>query len=483
MGLETIAILVLACIFGFYMAWSIGANDVANAMGTSVGSGALTLRQAVLIAAILEFAGAFLVGSHVTETVRKGMLDLDAIPSAQVLMFGMLAALLASAIWLQIATYFGWPVSTTHCIVGAVVGFGIVVAGAEAVRWGQVSSIVASWVISPLASAALAFAIFIAVRRGIIEAPNPVQAMRRWAPWLIFGVFLVLSLVTAFKGLKNLHLDLAIIEAVMAAVVISAVAAFIGNEMVGKMKAPEMPEPDEEERALEIQRARASLPALNRALRQLNTARERSPAFVDPDLLSAAELLASARYELEQAGHARLTAFHEKSYMFVEKVFKHLQILSACAVAFAHGANDVANAIGPLATVWEIALTGDMVPAVPVPPFLLALGGLGIVLGLTMWGWRIIETLGRKITELTPTRGFSAEFAAAFTILLASRVGIPISTTHCLVGAVMGVGLARGISSLNLRMLGRIVLSWVVTIPVAALLAAAIFFSLQAVFP
>jgi len=482
MAIETIILLAVASAFGLYMAWSIGANDVANAMGTSVGSGALTLRRAVLIAAILEFGGAFLVGSTVTETVRKGIINLDAIPEARLLMLGMLAALLASAIWLQVATYFGWPVSTTHSIVGAIVGFGVLVAGVGAVNWDRVFSIVSSWVLSPIVSGAVAFAIFILVRRLIFEAPNPVRAMRRLAPIFIFCVFFVLTLVTAMKGLKNLHLNLDFLEAGMAALVISSVAAFVGNELVGRMRAPEEPNKDEEAMASSVSRARATLPALQRILGQLKAVIARSPDFVDQDLKGAEEMVASARYELEQVSHRGLSTFHERSYVFVERVFKYLQILSACAVAFAHGANDVANAVGPMAAVWEIATTGVLSPTVPVPPLMLAIGGLGIVLGLATWGWRIIETLGRKITELTPTRGFSAEFGAACTILVASRLGMPISTTHCLVGAVMGVGLARGITSLNLKMLSRIFFSWILTIPIAALLATVIYFLLLLVF-
>jgi len=457
MAIETIILLAVASAFGLYMAWSIGANDVANAMGTSVGSGALTLRRAVLIAAILEFGGAFLVGSTVTETVRKGIINLDAIPEARLLMLGMLAALLASAIWLQVATYFGWPVSTTHSIVGAIVGFGVLVAGVGAVNWDRVFSIVSSWVLSPIVSGAVAFAIFILVRRLIFEAPNPVRAMRRLAPIFIFCVFFVLTLVTAMKGLKNLHLNLDFLEAGMAALVISSVAAFVGNELVGRMRAPEEPNKDEEAMASSVSRARATLPALQRILGQLKAVIARSPDFVDQDLKGAEEMVA---YELEQVSHRGLSTFHERSYVFVERVFKYLQILSACAVAFAHGANDVANAVGPMAAVWEIATTGVLSPTVPVPPLMLAIGGLGIVLGLATWG----------------------EFGAACTILVASRLGMPISTTHCLVGAVMGVGLARGITSLNLKMLSRIFFSWILTIPIAALLATVIYFLLLLVF-
>jgi len=346
MGTESIIILTLALVFGFYMAWNIGANDVANAMGTSIGSGALTLKKAILIAAVFEFVGAFLVGSHVTETVRKGIIDLSIFTEMEngtsILMYGMLASLLAAGAWLQIASYFGWPVSTTHSIVGAIVGFGIIAGGAAGVDWGQIVKIVMSWAISPLLSGTIAFVVFLVIRHSMINVPNPVQATKRWAPAFIFLVFAILTLVTFFKGLKNLHLNLSFSGALVIAAGIGLVASIIGWLLIRRIHVDE-----------------------------------------------------------ETTAHGDV--------QFVEKIFTHLQVMSACFVAFAHGANDVANAIGPLAAIVSIVNGGAnaLVSKTPVPVWILGLGSIGIVIGLSTWGWRVIETIGKKITELTPTRGFS----------------------------------------------------------------------------
>ena len=420
MGTESIIILTLALGFGFYMAWNIGANDVANAMGTSIGSGALTLKKAILIAAVFEFAGAFLVGSHVTETVRKGIIDLSIFTEMEngtsILMYGMLASLLAAGAWLQIASYFGWPVSTTHSIVGAIVGFGIIAGGAAGVDWGQIVKIVMSWAISPLLSGTIAFVVFLVIRHSMINVPNPVQATKRWAPAFIFLVFAILTLVTFFKGLKNLHLNLSFSEALVIAAGIGLVASIIGWLLIRRIHVDE-----------------------------------------------------------ETATHGDV--------QFVEKIFTHLQVMSACFVAFAHGANDVANAIGPLAAIVSIVNGGAnaLVSKTPVPVWILGLGSIGIVIGLSTWGWRVIETIGKKITELTPVRGFSAEFAAATTIVLASRLRIPISTTHTLVGGVLGVGIARGIESLNPRVVRDIFTSWIVTLPAGAGMSIVFFLIIKAV--
>ena len=421
MGTESIIILTLALGFGFYMAWNIGANDVANAMGTSIGSGALTMKKAILIAAVFEFAGAFLVGSHVTETVRKGIIDLSIFTEMEngtsILMYGMLASLLAAGAWLQIASYFGWPVSTTHSIVGAIVGFGIIAGGAAGVDWGQIVKIVMSWAISPLLSGTIAFVVFSVIRHSMMNVPNPIQATKRWAPAFIFLVFAILTLVTFFKGLKNLHLNLSFSKALVIAAGIGLVASIIGWLLIRRIHVDE-----------------------------------------------------------ETATHGDV--------QFVEKIFTHLQVMSACFVAFAHGANDVANAIGPLAAIVSIVNGGAnaLVSKTPVPVWILGLGSIGIVIGLSTWGWRVIETIGKKITELTPVRGFSAEFAAATTIVLASRLRIPISTTHTLVGGVLGVGIARGIESLNPRVVRDIFTSWIVTLPAGAGMSIVFFLIIKTVF-
>ena len=394
------AILWIGGVLALYMAWAIGANDVANAMGTSVGSGALTIRQAVIVAGLLELAGAFLAGGHVTDTVRKGILDMNLVTD-QVLVWGMLGALASAATLLLFATRMGLPVSTTHAIVGAIVGFGIVGVGLDAVVWGKVAQIVTSWFTSPLLGGVLGFLVFRLIRRLILNRRDPVEAGRRWGPLFFFVVTFVMGLVTLFKGLKNLKLDLDLPEALACSAAIGVVGALLGRVFLLQVRVRE----------------------------------------------------------------------GERPLRSVERVFSVLQVLAACAVAFAHGSNDVANAIGPLAAVVHVARGAAMAGKAPLEPWMLMVGGIGIVFGLATWGYRVMETVGRKITELTPSRGFAATLAATLTIVLASRLGIPVSTTHILVGSVLGVGLARGIGALNLGVLGKIMVSWIATLPIAALLS------------
>ena len=399
-------VLWLAGLLALYMAWAIGANDVANAMGTSVGSGALTLRRAVIVAGVLEFAGAFLVGGHVTDTVRKGILDADAVAThMDLLPFGMLGALAAAATLLVAATAFGLPISTTHSIVGAIIGFGMVSMGAGAVEWGKVGQIAASWLTSPLIGGVLAFLTFNLTRWLILDREDPLAQVRRYGPFFYFFVFGLIGLVTLFKGLKNLNLDFDLPEALLLSAALGLAGAVFGRFLIRRVK----------------------------------------PTVIDP----------------------RGDRFRD-----VERVFVLLQILTACSVAFAHGSNDVANAIGPLAAViHSVGDASEYAKKAAVEPWMLVVGGLGIVLGLATWGYRVMETVGRRITELTPSRGFAAELAAALTIVLASRLGIPVSTTHILVGSVLGVGLARGIGALDLRVVGSILVSWVATLPIAAALS------------
>jgi len=400
----------LAGLLALYMAWGIGANDVANAMGTSVGSGALTIRRAIVVAAVLEFAGAFFAGGHVTDTVRKGILDSDlALAQPELLAYGMLAALASAATLLLGATRLGLPVSTTHSIVGAIVGFGAVGLGLDAVVWGKVAQIVLSWLTSPVMGGVLAFLIFQIITRAILDQDRPFERARRLGPFFFAYVFFIIGLVTLFKGLKNLNLDFDLPQALALSVLLALVGGFLGWLFIGRVR----PDPGEDE------------------------------------------------------------DFHYRS---VERIFTVLQILTACAVAFAHGSNDVANSIGPLAAIVNVARGAEVLGKAPVEPWMLALGGAGIVLGLATWGYRIMETVGKRITELTPSRGFAAELAAATTIVVASRAGIPVSTTHILVGSVLGVGLARGIGALDLRVVGNILVSWVATLPIAALLAIFFFY-------
>jgi|TARA_Y100000588_G_scaffold389040_1_gene490763 PiT family inorganic phosphate transporter len=389
----------IAGFLALYMAWAIGANDVANAMGTSVGSGALTVWGAIMVAAILEFAGAFLAGGHVTDTVRKGMLDLSMMSREQ-LIYGMLGSLAAAGTLLVVATRFGLPISTTHSIVGAIVGFGAIAIGLDAVKWGKIAQIVLSWVTSPLLAGVIAFFIFQITRLKVLDKPDPIVQIRKLGPVFFFFVFFIIGLVTLFKGLKPLKLDLNLTQSLIGSVVFGLIGAALGAFFIRRVDVGED----------------------------------------DP----------------------------KHRFSRVERIFVVLQILTACAIAFAHGSNDVANSIGPLAAISHAVQGMDLGSKAPVEPWMLAIGGIGIVIGLATWGYRVMETIGKKITELTPSRGFSAELAAATTIVLASRLGIPISTTHTLVGAVLGVGLARGIGALDLRVVGKILASWVATLPLAA---------------
>ena len=463
----------LAGIFGFYMAWNIGANDVANAMGTSVGSGALTLRRAVIVAAVLEFAGAFLAGSKVSDTVRKGILDADMFTGDPTpFICGMLAALLAAGAWLQIASYFGWPVSTTHSIVGAIIGFGVLYGGLEAVHWPKVWQIVASWVISPLLSATISYLTFKLLLRNIFYQKNPLEATKKLAPLLVFIVLTILTLTMVFKGLKNIDLDLELGPALLIAMTVGIVSAIITAVLVRRIK---LKDHVESRSTHKIQYQEQSLQKARKHLRRLQDVSDPDTQEEIATLLKGAEDLGS-RLEKER-GPTDNPALNQ-----VEKIFIYLQILSACFVAFAHGSNDVANAIGPLSAVLQTIEDGKVALKSTVAPEVLALGGLGIIIGLATWGWRVMETVGRRITELTPSRGFTAEFAAATTIVLATKLGLPISTTHTLVGAVVGVGLARGMGALNLNTVRDIAVSWVITVPAGAIFAMIFYQILMAFF-
>jgi len=485
-------IIGLAVVFGLYMAWGIGANDVANAMGTSVGSGALTLRRAVIIAAVLEFSGAFLVGTHVSETVRKGIVDSSLFGDDGLsFMLGMLAALLAAGVWLQIASYKGWPVSTTHSIVGAVVGFGIAYGGMKAVYWDKVGMIVASWVVSPALSGIISYLIFRLLLRRVFHTARPVRAAKRIAPYLVFVVFTILTLTLVFKGLKNLKLDLELPAALGIAAAVGVVASLISRLLVSRLSEDEddVAKPasagdgaDTGDRDAGPVTDPTLMRSLEKASKHVRRVQLAAPGHMKDDVGRLAEDLRRLQYESRK--HYE---FHTDRRQFsqVEKLFAYLQILSACFVAFAHGANDVANSIGPMSAVISVARDGGNTIAAqaPVPLWVLALGGVGIVVGLATWGWRVMETIGRRITALTPTRGFCAEFGAATTIVLASKLGLPISTTHTLVGAVLGVGLARGISAINLTTVRDIAISWVVTIPAGGLLAVVFFYGLKLLLP
>lgn len=472
MGIDTLLIIIVL-VSGMYMLWNIGANDVANAMGTSVGSKALTLRKAVILAAILEFAGAFILGSNVSETIQNGIVDphmFDGQP--MIFILGMIAALIATAVWLQVATFFRWPVSTTHAIVGAVLGFGAVIGGFDAVKWDMVGSIALSWVISPALSGLLAYLVFTWVQKQILYSVCPVTSTVKIAPYLLAIVTFTMLVSLASNGIKNLHLTIPIAYVLLIAVIVSIIAYLIAKFFLCRFPIKQGMAIQSTE--LQGEQLHAIYKATKHLARFKTTASEPYVAEVNTMLTNLRSMAKEIKSKATEETHI------SNEYQIVEKIFAYLQIVSACCVAFAHGANDVANAIGPVAAVMEMirnpfALNGFSA----IPVWLLVFGGVGIVVGLATYGWRVIETIGEKITVLTPTRGFCAEFGAATSILIASKMGFPISTTQCVVGAVLGVGLARGLSALNLRVLRDIFISWIITLPCSAIVTVLIYYLLH----
>lgn len=455
---------------GFYMAWNIGANDVANAMGTSVGSRALTLKRAVILAAILEFSGAFFVGSSVSNTIQNGIVEPSVFQTdPMIFALGMMGALLATGVLLQFASYFGLPVSTTHAIVGAVIGFGVCLGGIHAVYWGELAWIASSWLLSPLLSGVISFGIFSIIQRKILYALDPVAASEELTPYFVFLCFGVSTLSIFYQGL---NIDISLEIAVSIATMVGSIAAMMSRFFFLKNPQPKLKLSDgfHPYQSVSLEKALHHLRRVHLTNQNETYSNEISSLLRQVESLN--DTVKKSTPHLHAANH----------YQGVEKIFISLQILSACMVAFAHGANDVANAIGPVSAVINVIRTNSIAHATSVPLWLLALGGSGIVIGLATWGWRVIYTIGRKITELTPTRGFSAEFGAATTILLASKLGLPISTTHALIGAVLGVGMARGLKAINLQTIKEIVVSWIVTIPLCALFSILSFYLLKLCF-
>jgi len=397
-------ILILGFVFGFYMAWNIGANDVANSMASAVGAKAITIRQAVFIAGILNIVGATFIGSHVTNTIRKGIISTDVMADPQIALAGALAALLAAALWVSFATWRSLPVSTTHSIVGAMIGFGIMAGGFSMINWGKLGAVVLSWVISPIFSLVIGFVMFKIIIRVILSQEAAFERSIRYSPYFVGMAMFVVALSFVFKTPLGKTLKLSMPVALAIAMILALIFGFLGKVLLQK--------------------------------------------FV-------------RKIDVEGSG--------------AESVFRRIQIGTSCYVALAQGANDVANAIGPLAVIYFLVKTGSIGAKVPVPIFLLLFGGVGIALGIGMAGRRVMATIGTKITTLTNTRGFSVDFAAATTVLLASKLGLPVSTTHAAVGGVMGVGLARGFEAVNFRIIIQIMIYWVLTLPAAAVTSMILF--------
>lgn len=410
--ISPLAILIIASVIGFFMAYGIGANDVANAMGTSVGSKAITLKQAIIIAAIFEFLGAYLAGGEVTSTIRKGIVDPQIYAdNVNIFIIGMLSSLLAAGTWLYLASINGWPVSTTHSIVGAIVGFVLISKGASYVSWDTVIEIASSWVTSPIISGVFAFLLYLSARKLILERTNPIQASISIIPIYSFFVTVVISLVTARKGLKHVGIN------------------WTDNEIY---------------------------------------------IYLFTIILSLLVSIITAIFLNKNASKIKSNG--------VESAFAILMVVTACAMAFAHGSNDVANAIGPLAAVVSVVDTGEIGSKSSISPWVLLIGGIGIVFGLATLGSRVISTVGKKITALTPSLGFSAEMATASTVVAATYLGFPISTTHTLVGGVIGVGLAKGAEHLDYDSIKRIIASWLVTIPAGAAFTILFYILLRIIF-
>jgi len=399
-------VLIVGYVFGFYMAWNIGANDVANSMASAVGAKAITIRQAVFIAGILNIVGAACIGSHVTDTIRKGIVSTEVLTDPHLALIGALSALLAAAFWVSFATWKSLPVSTTHSIVGAMIGFGIMAGGFSVINWTKLAAVVISWVISPVLSIIIAFLMFKLIVLTILSKKDSFARALKLSPFFIGMAVFIVVLSFLFKTPMGSKLSIGTPAALVVAVVLALIFGYTGKRLLTRL-------------------------------------------------------------------------INNKKSNGAEEIFRRIQIGTSCYVALAQGANDVANAIGPVAVIYFLVKTGSVGAKVPVPVFLLVFGGIGIACGIGMAGHRVMETIGTKITTLTNTRGFSVDFAAATTVLLASKMGLPVSTTHAAVGGVLGVGLARGIEAVNFGIVFKIMLYWVLTVPAAAATSMVIFKILQ----
>jgi PiT family inorganic phosphate transporter len=420
MTLNILILLLIIVIIGFYMAWNIGSNDLANAMASAVGAKAIKLKTAMIFGGILAFIGAVFVGSNVTDTIRKGIVDPEMIKNEMYLMYGAISALLGASFWITLATWKELPISTTHSIVGGMVGFGIAVGGVGMVNWLKIGSVVASWAISPLIGGVLSYFIFKIIFKYILNTTNPLKAAKKIAPIFIGATFFIISASLFLKTPAGTRIGWSMEYFILLSLLVGIFSAFVGRILILQY------------------------------FKNRNVDENQSSKVI---------------------------------YKNVEEIFRRLQVMTSCYVAFALGANDVANAIGPMATAWSVGSGVSLGATVEVPYYLLVLGGVGIIIGMATWGYRVIKTIGTKITHLTNTRGFSIDFGAATSVLVASKLGMPVSTTHAVVGAVIGVGLARGLQAIDLSIIKKIAVTWVVTVPIAAATAGGIFLLLINVFP
>lgn len=408
--------IITACVVGLWMTWGIGANDLANIMSPAMGSKAITVTQAMIIAVVFEIAGAFIGGDQVTETIRGGIIDIHLLENTpQLLIYGMLSVLFAGAVWITAASYMGMPVSITNSIIGALVGVGAIALGLDAVHWHTVGYIAISWVSSPTLAGVTSFIIFISIKRTILGADNPFEAAKRYVPIYLFIVGIVLAIMMIIKGLKHFSIHLStfytILTVLGTAIAVLAVGMFAMKKIFARAK-------------------------LNRHLQ----------------------------------------------FAYIEGMFSVLMAFTACAMVFAHGSNDVAIAVGPIAGIIGLVSTESVMRDGMVLNSMMFFGCLGVILGLVMYGRKVIATVGSSITVLTPSRAFAATLAASSTVVVSTSTGIPVSATQTLVGAVFGVGLAGGIGALNLNVIRNIFMSWIITIPVAAVLATLFFYGLRWLF-
>jgi PiT family inorganic phosphate transporter len=400
-------LLVFGIGLGFALAFAIGANDVANSMATAVGSKAITPKQAVLIAAVLELSGAVLFGSHVTSTIMKGIVKWEFVSDPNILLLGAMATLISTTVWILVATFWSMPISTTHSVVGGMMGFGVVAAGWNAVNWMTMMRIALTWIISPLFGALLSYTIFKIITWTILHKDSPYNAAKKNAPYFIAAMFFIIAFLFCYK---TLYMDL--IFVILVALALSDIALLISIKIFSKRMTLEKPDNEYEE---------------------------------------------------------------------VEKIFRKMQVFTSCYVSFSHGANDVANAIGPLALIFAVLTTGIASTDVGVPIWILLLGGAGIATGVAVLGKKVMKTIGEDITVLNNTRGFAIDFGTATTVLIASVIGVPVSTTHTVVGSVTGIGMAKGTEMVNVGVLKNIIYSWLLTVPLVAGCSGALFWVLQRV--
>ena len=409
--------LIIGASLGLFMTWAIGSKDVANTMGTAVGSGGISIKQAIIIAIVFEFLGVVLAGSQVTNTIQNDIIDSSSVlAKSEVLVFGMMAVILAASLWIMVASRYGWPMSITHTVIGAMVGFGVVGVGVAAINWFMLAKFFVSWVISPLLSGLVGLILMEVIHKLILKK-NPVGRAIKYTYPLVFIVGFSVSFITFFRGIAIIKLEISVWGTVLLATVFGLFLAKICQHWIGKIVLDDYQE-------------------------------------------------------------------HDLQLSNVEIVFGPLMILAACALAFSHGANDVASSMGPIALLVQIIQHRGDLQSIPtdvagVPVWILVLGGFGILLGMVTLGYRVMQTIGRKITELTPTSGFCATIATALTVILATRIGLPVSTAQIAIGAVVGVGMSRGMDVADFRVVQGIYVTWLITIPASMIISAVFYLMLS----